>query len=116
MQNADIDLKGSLDQPASWDGTINANVQNVRQGNFALDDVKLDAVAHDGKATIREARIDAGTNHIALRGTIDLPKTSGRLRAHAGEFPGLDRRARSETAHRFSQSAGDRRAAGRMAR
>ena len=86
VQNADIDLKGSLDQPASWDGTINANVRNVRQGNFALDDVKLDAVAHDGKATIRDARIDSGTNHIALRGRVDLPKTSEGFGRTPGNF------------------------------
>ncbi len=86
VQTADIDLKGSLDQPSSWDGTINANVRNVRQGNFALDDVKLDMVAHDGKATIRDARLDAGTNHIALRGTVDLPKTAEGFGRTPGNF------------------------------
>ncbi len=86
VKNADIDLKGSLDQPASWDGTINANVQNVRQGQFVLDDVKLDVVADHGKATVREARLDAGTNHIALRGSIDLPQTAEGFGRTPGNF------------------------------
>ncbi len=86
VKNADIDLNGSLNQPSSWDGTINANVENVRQGNFVIDDVKLDVVADHGKATVRAARLDAGTNHIALRGTIDLPKTAEGFGRTPGNF------------------------------
>ncbi len=86
VQNADIDLKGSLDQPASWDGTINANLKNVRQGKFGLDDVKLEMVAADGHATIKQARIDAGNNHVSLRGSIDLPKTTGDFGRTPGNF------------------------------
>ena len=74
VKNADIDLQGKLDTPSSWNGTIKADVANVGEGKFKLDDVKLDLQAENGKATIREARIDQGNNHVQLRGSIDLPK------------------------------------------
>ncbi|MBA3832014.1 MAG: translocation/assembly module TamB domain-containing protein [Chthoniobacterales bacterium] len=86
VKRADIDLRGSLNQPSSWDGTIQAEVNNVRQGKLALDDVKLDLVAADGKATVREARLDAGTNHVALRGSIDLPETTEGFGRTPGDF------------------------------
>ncbi len=76
VQNADIDLQGSLDEPASWNGTIKTNIKNLRQGKFALDEIKLDATAANGTATIKEARIDAGNNHVQLRGSLELPKTN----------------------------------------
>ncbi|MBA3961691.1 MAG: translocation/assembly module TamB domain-containing protein [Chthoniobacterales bacterium] len=86
VRNADIDLRGSLAEPSSWDGTINANIDNVRQGGFALDDIKLDAVAANGRATLKQARIDAGTNHVTLNGAIDLPKTVEGFGRTPGDF------------------------------
>ncbi len=76
VKNADIELKGSLDQPSSWDGTINADLKDVKAGNFSLDQVKVDVKAQNGKATVREARIDQGKNHIELKGSVDLPKSA----------------------------------------
>jgi autotransporter translocation and assembly factor TamB len=86
VKTAAIDLQGSLDRPLSWDGTINAEVRNLRQGNFGLDEVKLEMTAADGKATVQEARIDAGTNHIVLRGSIDLPATAKDFGRTPGNF------------------------------
>ena len=77
MKNADIDLKGALDKPASWDGKINTEISNVKAGNFQLDNVKLDVDAANGHATVHEARIDQGKNHVQLHGSIDLPETAG---------------------------------------
>lgn len=74
VKKADIDLQGKLDTPSSWNGTINAELADVWEGKFNLDDVKLDLDAGDGKATIRQARIDQGNNHVQLRGSIELPK------------------------------------------
>ena len=77
VKSADIDLKGALDKPASWDGKINTEISNVKAGNFQLDNVKLDVDAANGHATVHEARIDQGKNHVQLHGSIDLPETAG---------------------------------------
>ena len=86
VRNAEIDLKGSLDQPASWDGTIKVEIHNLREREFGLDEVKLEMTAANGKGTVREARIDAGTNHIVLRGSIDLPKRAEDFGRTPGSF------------------------------
>ena len=86
VKTATIELQGSLDQPSTWDGTIKAEIQNLRQGNFGLDQVKLEMTAADGKAAVREARIDAGTNHIVVRGSIDLPGSAKDFGRTPGNF------------------------------
>ncbi len=84
VKNADIDLKGALDKPASWNGKINTEISNLKAGKFQLDDVKLDLDAANGQATVHEARIDQGKNHVDLHGSIDLPETAGGF----GKTPG----------------------------
>jgi autotransporter translocation and assembly factor TamB len=77
VKNVDLDLSGDLNRPASWNGSINASLQNVRQGAFKLDQVKLNAEARNGQATIREGRIQQGNNQIEFQGAINLPETTG---------------------------------------
>ncbi|MGB8343192.1 MAG: translocation/assembly module TamB domain-containing protein [Chthoniobacterales bacterium] len=84
VKNVKVDLHGNLDAPSSWRGTISADLENVRQGGLALDRVTLDVQAANGTATVREARIDQGNNHLQLRGSIDLPKN----REGFGRTPG----------------------------
>lgn len=84
VKNADINLKGALDKPASWNGTIKTDISNLQAGKFKLDHVKLNVDAANGLATVHEARIDQGNNHVQLRGSIDLPKTA----AGFGQTPG----------------------------
>ncbi|MGH8163268.1 MAG: hypothetical protein ACREP1_02915, partial [Rhodanobacteraceae bacterium] len=84
VKSADIDLKGSLDKPATWDGTINTDISNLREGGIALDHVKLEVHAAKGHATVREARIDQGNNHVQVHGSIELPATT----AGFGQTPG----------------------------
>ena len=74
VKDVDIDWQGKLDAPSSWNGTIKGDLANVGEGKFKLDRVQLDLRAANGKATIGEARIDQGNNHVKLRGSIDLPK------------------------------------------
>ena len=76
VKNFQMDWKGALDSPQSWEGTIKAQIDDVRQSGIALDHVGLDVVAEKGTATVREARIDRGTNHVQLGGTVQLPKTT----------------------------------------
>ena len=84
VKNVKVDLQGNLDAPSTWHGTITADLENVRQDKLALDHVTLDVQAANGTATIREARIDQGNNHLQLRGSIDLPKN----REGFGRTPG----------------------------
>lgn len=86
VKNFQMDWQGTLDQPASWRGTITAKIDNVRQSGIALDHVALDVVADKGTATVREARIDRGTNHMQLRGTVQLPKTREGFRRTPGDL------------------------------
>ena len=86
VKNFQMDWKGALDQPQSWRGTIAAQVDNVRQNGLALGHVGLDVVADKGTATVREARIDRGTNHVQLRGTVQLPKRTEGFRRTPGDL------------------------------
>ncbi|MGI8889598.1 MAG: translocation/assembly module TamB domain-containing protein [Chthoniobacterales bacterium] len=81
-----MDWQGALDQPQSWRGTIKANVNNVQQSGIVLDHVGLDVMADKGVANVREARIDRGTNHITLDGTVQLPKTTEGFRRTPGDL------------------------------
>ncbi len=81
-----MDWKGALDAPQSWQGTITAKIDDVRQSGIALDHVGLDVVADKGTATVREARIDRGTNHVTLDGTVQLPKTTAGFRRTPGDL------------------------------
>ncbi len=86
VKNFAMDWKGTLDAPQTWAGTITAQVDNVKQGGIALDHVGLDIVADKGTATVREARIDRGMNHIQLDGTVQLPKTTEGFRRTPGDL------------------------------
>ena len=108
VKNFQMDWRGTLDQPRTWSGTITAQIDNVRQSGLVLDHVGLDVVAADGTATVREARIDPGTNHVQLRGTVQLPKTDGGFSPHAGKSEVGGRRARSQAVDGFPPAAGDR--------
>ncbi len=86
VKDFQMDWQGTLDAPQSWQGTIAAKIDDVRQNGVALDHVRLDVVADKGTATVREARIDRGTNHVQLRGTIQLPKTTEGFRRAPGDL------------------------------
>ena len=81
-----MDWQGTLDAPQTWAGTISAQVNNVKQGGIVLDHVGLDVVAEKGTATVREARIDRGSNHVKLQGTVQLPKTTEGFRRTPGDL------------------------------
>ncbi len=81
-----MDWQGTLDAPQTWAGTITAQIDNVKQNGIVLDHVGLDVVADKGTATVREARIDRGTNHVRLGGTVQLPKTTEGFRRTPGDL------------------------------
>ncbi|MGH8091955.1 MAG: translocation/assembly module TamB domain-containing protein [Chthoniobacterales bacterium] len=86
VKNVKIDWHGDLGMPSTWHGIIQADLENVRQDKLALDHVKLDVQAANGGATVREARIDQGNNHLQVRGSIELPKTMEGFGQTPGDF------------------------------
>jgi len=86
VNNFQMDWHGTLDEPQSWRGTIAAQIDNVRQSGIALDHVGLNVVAENGTATVREARIDRGLNHVRFDGTVQLPKTTEGFRRTPGDL------------------------------
>lgn len=86
VKNFAMGWKGTLDSPQTWAGTISAQVDNVQQSGVTLDHVGLDVVADKGTATVREARIDRGMNHVQLSGTVQLPKTTEGFRRTPGDL------------------------------
>ncbi len=86
VKNFQMDWRGTLDTPQSWNGTIVAQVDNVRQNGLAFDRVTLDVAAAAGMATVREARIDTGTNHVQVSGTVQLPATIRGFRRTPGDL------------------------------
>ncbi|HEY5035610.1 MAG TPA: translocation/assembly module TamB domain-containing protein [Chthoniobacterales bacterium] len=84
VKDVKINWQGKLDAPASWNGTIDTEINNLHANGLSLDHVKLDLEAANGQATVREARIDQGNNHVQLRGSVELPKTT----AGFGQTPG----------------------------
>ncbi|MEP7250135.1 MAG: translocation/assembly module TamB domain-containing protein [Spartobacteria bacterium] len=81
-----MDWKGTLDAPQTWAGTITAQLDDVKQSGISLDHVALDVVADKGTATVRTARVDSGTNHVLVRGTVQLPKTTEGFRRAPGNL------------------------------
>ena len=86
VKNFQMDWRGTLDTPQSWNGTIVADVENVRQSGLAFDRVVLDVAAAAGTATVREARVDTGTNHVRVSGTVQLPATIQGFRRAPGDL------------------------------
>ena len=86
VKHIQMDWHGTLDQPQSWHGTINAQIDNLRQNKLALARVNLDLAAENGVATVKDARIEAGNNHVQLHGSIQLPKTKEGFRRMPGDF------------------------------
>ena len=86
VKNFQMDWQGTLDEPQGWQGTITAQINDVRQSGIALDHVGLNVVADRGVGTVKEGRIDRGTNHVQLAGTVQLPKTIEGFRRAPGDL------------------------------
>jgi len=86
VKQIQMDWHGTLDQPQTWHGTINAQIDNLRRNRLALDHVHLDVVAENGVANVKDVRLDAGNNHVQLHGSIQLPKTKEGFGRTPGNF------------------------------
>ena len=79
VERLSITGKGVIDAPRTWDGTLDAQVNNLRQENFFFDHAILHFKAHDGVATLDSGEATTGLNKLSLTGNAELP-------AHIAEF------------------------------
>jgi autotransporter translocation and assembly factor TamB len=73
VRHLKIEADGTVEVPRTWNGSVQAEIDNLRQENFFFDHVVLNASARNGVATLEAAEATNGANKIALKGTTDLP-------------------------------------------
>jgi autotransporter translocation and assembly factor TamB len=79
VERLSITCQGAIDAPRTWDGSLDAQVNNLRQENFFFDHAVLHFKAHDGVATLDSGEATTGLNKLSLTGSAELP-------AHINEF------------------------------
>ena len=79
VERLSITGNGVVDAPRTWDGTLDTEVNNLRQENFFFDHAVLHFKAHDGVATLDSGEATTGLNKLSLTGNAELP-------AHVSEF------------------------------
>jgi autotransporter translocation and assembly factor TamB len=73
VQRLAIEADGAIDAPRTWTGTLQAQINNLRQENLFFDRVALTITARDGTLTLDTGEATNGANRIALKGTAQLP-------------------------------------------
>jgi autotransporter translocation and assembly factor TamB len=73
VRHLKIEADGTIEAPRTWNGSVQAEIDNLRQENFFFDHVALNGSARNGVATLDAAEATNGANKIALKGTTDLP-------------------------------------------
>jgi hypothetical protein len=73
VQRLAVEGDGTLDAPRTWTGSLQAQINNLRQENLFFDHVVVSATARDGKATVDSGEATNGSNKIAFKGTSELP-------------------------------------------
>jgi autotransporter translocation and assembly factor TamB len=104
VQRLALEADGTIDAPRTWTGSLQAQMNNLRQENLFFDRVAVSAAARDGVATVDSGEATNGLNKIGFKGTTELPnhiREFGRYGARF-EFNGALPDLQSLTA-RFSQ-------------
>jgi autotransporter translocation and assembly factor TamB len=79
VQRLAVEADGTLDAPKTWTGSLQTQIDNLRQENIFFDRVEISATARDGFAVVDSGEATNGLNKIAFKGTTELP-------AHIREF------------------------------
>ena len=74
LEKFDVDLGGLLSSPATWNGTITANVKDFRQEQTAFDDAQFQIIAKNGVATLQSGDIKQQKNEFHVKGSTELPR------------------------------------------
>ncbi|MCA1658382.1 MAG: AsmA-like C-terminal region-containing protein, partial [Verrucomicrobiaceae bacterium] len=73
VQRLTIEGNGVINAPRTWTGSLQAQINNLRQENLFFDHVVLNLRARDGIATLEPSEATNGSNKIGVKGTADLP-------------------------------------------
>src|SRR5256885_15769226 len=73
VQSLKVQAAGTLDAPKTWSGSLQAQVNNLRQESIFFDHVVVSATSRNGIATIDSGEATNGANKIAFTGTAELP-------------------------------------------
>jgi autotransporter translocation and assembly factor TamB len=73
VQRLAIEADGTIDAPRTWTGSLQAQVNNLRQENLFFDRVTVSVAARDGVATVDAGEATNGLNKIGFKGTTQLP-------------------------------------------
>jgi autotransporter translocation and assembly factor TamB len=73
IEKLDVDLRGLLSAPRTWNGTLNAQISDFHQEALAFDRANFQISAKNGMATLQSGDVVQGQNEFHLRGSADLP-------------------------------------------
>ena len=73
VQSLKVQADGTLDAPKTWSGSLQAQINNLRQESIFFDQVVVSATSRNGIATIDSGEATNGANKIAFTGTTELP-------------------------------------------
>jgi hypothetical protein len=74
MEKVDVDLSGLLSSPATWNGSVAAELTDFHQEQTAFDRGVFQVTAKNGVATLQSADITQTQNEFHLRGSAELPR------------------------------------------
>jgi autotransporter translocation and assembly factor TamB len=83
VQRLAIQGNGVINAPRTWTGSLQAQINNLRQEKLFFDRVALNLTARDGIATLEPSEATNGPNKIGVKGTADLPASIREF----GRFP-----------------------------
>ncbi len=70
-----VDWRGVLNSPKTWNGSVAAHAENVRQNKMVIDVADLQLNAVNGTATVRNAQVMAKDSQVQVTGKIELPSS-----------------------------------------
>ena len=73
VQRLTIEADGTIDAPHTWTGSLQAQINNLRQENLFFDRVAVSVTARDGIASVDSGEATNGLNKIGFKGTTELP-------------------------------------------
>ena len=74
VQHLAIACDGVIEAPRTWNGTLEAQINNLRQESLFFDRCVLKVAARDGMAVLESGEATTGSNKIQLKGAAELPE------------------------------------------
>jgi len=74
MEKVDVNLTGLLSSPATWNGSVAAELTDFHQEQTAFDRGTFQVAAKNGVANLQSADITRDQNQLHLRGSAELPR------------------------------------------